>query len=60
MRKDIDEFFDEDRLIDNAPVTFFVAPDQGVVVTRPGMTCAPSRRHDPGVVSPGLVASRDR
>ncbi|WP_257922434.1 VOC family protein, partial [Amycolatopsis iheyensis] len=31
-----------------APVTFFVVPDQGAVVTRPGMTCAPSRRHDPG------------
>jgi hypothetical protein len=30
------------------PVTFFVVPDQGAVVTRLGMTDAPSRTHDPG------------
>ena len=29
-------------------VTFFVVPDQGTVVARPGMTCALSRTHDPG------------
>jgi len=37
------------------PVTSFVVPDQGAVVARSGMTDAPSRTHDPGVVSPGLV-----
>uniref|UniRef100_UPI003978CB84 helix-turn-helix domain-containing protein n=1 Tax=Amycolatopsis sp. lyj-346 TaxID=2789289 RepID=UPI003978CB84 len=39
------------------PVTFFVAPDQGVVVARPGMTDAPSRTHDPGggVTGPGGI-----
>lgn len=31
------------------PVTFFVVPDQGAVVTRSGMAYAPSRTHDPGL-----------
>jgi hypothetical protein len=41
-------------------VTFFVAPDQGVVVARPGMTYSPSRTHDPGGGVTGFGASRDR
>ncbi|QFZ18559.1 hypothetical protein [Saccharothrix syringae] len=42
----------------DSPVTFFVVPDQGAVVAGSGMTCAPSRRHDPGggVTGPGGIA----
>jgi hypothetical protein len=47
-------------VLDASPVTFFVAPDQGVVVARSGMTSAPSRRHDPGGGVTGPGASRDR
>jgi hypothetical protein len=40
-----------------APRYLFVAPDQGVVVARSGMTDAPSRVHDPGggVTGPGGI-----
>ena len=39
------------------PVTFFAAPDQGVVVARSGTIYAPSRTHDPGggVTGPGGI-----
>ncbi|WP_245761848.1 trypsin-like serine protease [Saccharopolyspora shandongensis] len=51
---EIDEFY---RRHNAYPVTFFVAPDLGVVVARSGMTDAPSRRHDPGggVTGPGGI-----
>jgi hypothetical protein len=42
-----------------SPVIFLVAPDQGALVARLGMTYAPSRTHDPGGGVTGLVASRD-
>ena len=42
------------------PVTFFVVRDQGAVVAMSGMTDAPVDRMIAVVVSPGLVASKDR
>lgn len=45
---------------DIAPVTFLIVPSRGPSVARPGMTFCPCRVDDPGVLSPGRVASVDR